>query len=87
MSNHHLKNEKLSLKAKGLLSQMLSPPKNWDYSFPYYTCHFQHILFSFVFIDFITNERILLNRIAEKAPERNNTHQKASSFCGVSSMS
>lgn len=32
MSNHHLKNEKLSLKAKGLLSQMLSLPENWDYT-------------------------------------------------------
>ena len=26
MSNHHLRNEKLSLKAKGLLSMMLSLP-------------------------------------------------------------
>jgi hypothetical protein len=32
MSNHHLRNETLSLKAKGLLSQMLSLPKNWDYT-------------------------------------------------------
>lgn len=32
MSNHHLRNENLSLKAKGLLSQMLSLPDNWDYS-------------------------------------------------------
>ncbi len=32
MSNHHLKNHDLSLKAKGLLSQMLSLPDNWDYS-------------------------------------------------------
>jgi|GEM_PF-606580 hypothetical protein len=32
MSNHHLKNPALSLKAKGLLSQMLSLPDNWDYS-------------------------------------------------------
>ncbi len=32
MSNHHLKNKKLSLKAKGLLSQMLSLPAEWDYS-------------------------------------------------------
>lgn len=28
MSNHHLKNKDLSLKAKGLLSQMLSLPEN-----------------------------------------------------------
>lgn len=32
MSNHHFKNRKLSLKAKGLLSQMLSLPDNWDYT-------------------------------------------------------
>lgn len=32
MANHHLKNKKLSLKAKGLLSQMLSLPDNWDYT-------------------------------------------------------
>ena len=31
MSNHHLKNKDLSLKAKGLLSQMLSLPEKWDY--------------------------------------------------------
>jgi len=32
MSNHHLRNASLSLKAKGLLSQMLSLPGNWDYT-------------------------------------------------------
>ena len=32
MSNHHLRNHALSLKAKGLLSQMLSLPDDWDYS-------------------------------------------------------
>lgn len=32
MSNEHLKNKKLSLKAKGLLSVMLSLPDEWDYS-------------------------------------------------------
>ena len=31
MSNHHLRNHTLSLKAKGLLSQMLSLPDDWDY--------------------------------------------------------
>ena len=30
MSNHHLRNHTLSLKAKGLLSQMLSLPEDWD---------------------------------------------------------
>ena len=32
MSNHHLRNHALSLKAKGLLSQMLSLPEDWDYT-------------------------------------------------------
>ena len=30
MSNHHLRDKRLSLKAKGLLSQMLSLPDDWD---------------------------------------------------------
>ena len=32
MSNYHLKDKRLSLKAKGLLSLMLSLPDNWDYT-------------------------------------------------------
>ena len=32
MSNHHLRNRALSLKAKGLLSKMLSLPEDWDYT-------------------------------------------------------
>ena len=32
MSNYHLQDKKLSLKAKGLLSYMLSLPNDWDYS-------------------------------------------------------
>lgn len=32
MSNHHLRNKELSLKAKGLLSVMLGLPDDWDYS-------------------------------------------------------
>ena len=32
MSNHHLRNKELSLKAKGLMSLMLSLPPQWDYS-------------------------------------------------------
>lgn len=32
MSNYHLRDKNLSLKAKGLLSIMLSLPENWDYS-------------------------------------------------------
>ena len=31
MSNHHLRDKSLSLKAKGLLSLMLSLPEEWDY--------------------------------------------------------
>ena len=32
MSNHHLRDKKLSLKAKGLLSLILSLPEDWDYT-------------------------------------------------------
>ena len=32
MSNYHFKEKNMSLKAKGLLSEMLSLPDNWDYS-------------------------------------------------------
>jgi hypothetical protein len=32
MSNHHFKNKQLSLKAKGLLSLMLSLPDEWNYN-------------------------------------------------------
>ena len=32
MSNHHLRNVNLSLKAKGLMSLMLSLPDDWDYT-------------------------------------------------------
>ena len=32
MSNNHLRNKELSLKAKGLMSLMLSLPPQWDYS-------------------------------------------------------
>jgi len=32
MANHHLRNTSLSLKAKGLLSLMLSLPDDWDYT-------------------------------------------------------
>ena len=32
MSNYHFKEKEMSLKAKGLLSLMLSLPDNWDYS-------------------------------------------------------
>ena len=32
MSNYHFKDKRLSMKAKGLLSMMLSLPNEWDYS-------------------------------------------------------
>lgn len=32
MSNYHLKDQKLSLKAKGLLSVMLGLPPDWNYN-------------------------------------------------------
>ena len=32
MSNYHLRDRSISLKAKGLLSQMLSLPPEWDSS-------------------------------------------------------
>ena len=32
MSNHHLRDAELSLKAKGLLSMMLSLPEEWNYT-------------------------------------------------------
>ena len=32
MNNYHLRDKRLSLKAKGLLSQMLSLPEDWDYT-------------------------------------------------------
>ena len=32
MSNHHFKNKDLPLKAKGLLSLMLSLPEDWNYN-------------------------------------------------------
>ena len=31
MSNYYLRDQRLSLKAKGLLSLMLSLPEDWDY--------------------------------------------------------
>lgn len=38
MSNHHLRNMDISLKAKGLLSVMLSLPDNWDYTIKGLSC-------------------------------------------------
>lgn len=38
MSNHHLRNKEISLKSKGLLSQMLSLPEDWDYTLSGLAC-------------------------------------------------
>ena len=38
MSNYHLRDKSLSLKAKGLLSQMLSLPEEWDYTLAGLAC-------------------------------------------------
>ena len=38
MSNYHLRDKNLSLKAKGLLSQMLSLPEDWDYTLAGLAC-------------------------------------------------
>ena len=38
MSNYHLRDRLLSLKAKGLLSLMLSLPENWDYTMKGLAC-------------------------------------------------
>ena len=38
MSNHHLRNTALSLKAKGLMSLMLSLPEDWDYTLKGLAC-------------------------------------------------
>lgn len=41
MSNYHLRDKRLSLKAKGLLSQMLSLPEDWDYPEGFEKYHFK----------------------------------------------
>ena len=38
MSNYHLRDKTLSLKSKGLLSQMLSLPEDWDYTLSGLSC-------------------------------------------------
>ena len=43
MSNHHLRNANLSLKAKGLLSMMLSLPEDWNYTCLLYTSKYFRI--------------------------------------------
>lgn len=40
MANHHLKDRRLSLRAKGMLSVMLSLPEEWDYT----KCEFREFI-------------------------------------------
>ena len=52
MANHHLRNTALSLKAKGLLSLMLSLPDDWEYStkrLARRSCGFYEVLFALIF--------------------------------------
>ena len=44
MSNHHLRNKELTLKAKGLLSQMLSLPEDWDYARGQHLTNIRHYI-------------------------------------------
>lgn len=46
MSNYHLRDKNLSLKAKGLLSVMLSLAENWDYSIKGLSCICKEGVFS-----------------------------------------
>lgn len=46
MSNHHLRNHELSLKAKGLLSMMLSLPDDWNYTTVLH-CKIRHVVVVF----------------------------------------
>ena len=48
MSNIHLKDNRLSLKAKGLLSVMLSLPENWDYSINGLVFEFKYVIMTSV---------------------------------------
>lgn len=41
MSNYHLRDKTLFLKSKGLLSQMLSLPEDWDYTLFWVVLHQQ----------------------------------------------
>ena len=43
MSNQHLKDKRLTLKAKGLMSVMLSLPENWDYTLRGLSVSYTHL--------------------------------------------
>ena len=53
MSNHHLRNANLSLKAKGLLSMMLSLPEDWNYNIQTYLLNTIFSCITSIFISFL----------------------------------
>ena len=53
MSNHHFKNKDLSLKAKGLLSLMLSLPEDWNYNIQTYLLNTIFSCITSIFISFL----------------------------------
>ena len=53
MSNHHFKNKDLSLKAKGLLSLMLSLPEDWNYNIRAYLLNAIFSCITSIFISFL----------------------------------
>lgn len=74
MSNYHLRDKRLTLKAKGLLSLMLSLPEDWDYTLTGLACINKES------IDAIRSAVVEL----EKAGyiERSRTHQENGKFGG-----
>lgn len=66
MSNHHLRNKELSLKAKGLLSQMLSLPEDWDYTLKG--------------LSLINREKMAMNRIERIDKEIAKTREKITEY-------
>ena len=65
MSNYHLRDKRLSLKAKGLLSQMLSLPEDWDYT-----------LAGLCYINRESKDAIRRSTSARRGRRRGNRHQK-----------
>ena len=66
MSNYHLKDNNLSLKAKGLLSVMLSLPDNWKYTVSGLVSICKEnetsiILVVFIFVIYGLSEKLWLN--------------------------
>ena len=65
MSNHHLRNTSLSLKAKGLLSLILSLPDNWDYT----------VKGQLTTVEYIISEQPKLGLPKQEKPKRENPEQ------------